>query len=112
MKKVLIFGEIGTKCWDNVKAAIEREKIIIGYSGLKFSSFPQGKSFLFLFPPPDLFYSFSSGNGGEDDNCNYDMYANAPFVINVGAHTADAQPAPYSEHCSSIVCFCFILIHW
>ena len=39
------------------------------------------------------------------DNCNYDMYSNPPFVINIGSHKANGLPVSYSEVCSSIVCF-------
>ena len=51
------------------------------------------------------FLFLRTGNGGKNDNCNYDMHANAPFVINVGSHTADGIPVDYSEPCSALVCF-------
>ena len=38
------------------------------------------------------------------------MFANTPFVINVGSHTADGIPVDYSEPCATIVSFFILLL--
>ena len=59
--------------------------------------------FLSFFRRILLNFDYEKGNGGDADNCNYDMYSNAPFVINVGSHGPNGVPTSYSEPCSALV---------
>ncbi len=48
-------------------------------------------------------FVFAAGNGlQQQDNCNFDGYANGRFVIAVGALADNAQQASYSEPCSAM----------
>ncbi|XP_052790021.1 neuroendocrine convertase 1-like isoform X2 [Mya arenaria] len=50
-------------------------------------------------------YSWAAGNGGyEDDDCNYDGYANSPYTIAVTSLQTSSAPADYSEPCSALMC--------
>lgn len=42
-------------------------------------------------------YCWAGGNGGDNDNANYDGYANSRYTIAVAASTATGKRAPYSE---------------
>lgn len=46
-------------------------------------------------------YIYASGNGGQEDGCNFDGYANSPFTITTGALAHDGTFAPYQEICSA-----------
>ena len=49
-------------------------------------------------------YVFAAGNGKRnDDNCNADGYANAPFAFTIGAIDHDHNSPPYSEECASML---------
>lgn len=48
-------------------------------------------------------FTWAAGNGlANQDNCNFDGYANSRFVIAVGALADNAQQAFYSEPCSAM----------
>lgn len=48
-------------------------------------------------------YVWAAGNGGENDNCNMDGFANSPYTITVGA-LADNDRAPYyQEPCAAML---------
>ncbi len=42
-------------------------------------------------------YCWAGGNGGDNDNANYDGYANSRYAIAVAASTNAGKRAPYSE---------------
>src|SRR5262249_37423554 len=44
----------------------------------------------------------AAGDGGSDDNCNFDAFASHRFVLAVGAVGDDSLPAPYGEACSAM----------
>ena len=44
----------------------------------------------------------AAGDGGPDDNCNFDGFASHRFVLAVGAVGDDSLPAPYGEACSAM----------
>ena len=47
---------------------------------------------------------WAAGNGGHNqDDCNYDGYANSPFTVAIGAVTDGAIQAYYSEPCAALV---------
>ena len=43
----------------------------------------------------------ASGNGGPDDNCNCDGYANSIYTIAVSAVTSKLEPPGYAEPCAA-----------
>ena len=91
----------GKDCWSHVRDSVALNNTVIGFNGLR--SFALSFS-LFLSSNPFLTLRFFlKGNGGDADNCNYDMYSNAPFVINVGSHGPNGVPTSYSEPCSALV---------
>nr|CAB3264715.1 proprotein convertase subtilisin/kexin type 7-like [Phallusia mammillata] len=46
----------------------------------------------------------ASGNGGDnDDNCNYDGYANSIYTITIGAINEYGQTPSYAEQCTSML---------
>lgn len=48
-------------------------------------------------------FVWAGGNGGrQQDNCNYDGYANNPFTIAIGAIGDDGVRASYSEECAAL----------
>jgi len=42
-----------------------------------------------------------TGMGGDYENCNYDMYTNAPFTITVAPHTEGGRPSTFAEPCAA-----------
>src|SRR4029079_12289297 len=48
-------------------------------------------------------FVWAAGDGrANDDNCNFDGYANSRYGIAVGAVDDNGQQAPYSESCSAL----------
>lgn len=48
-------------------------------------------------------YVWAAGNdGGANDNCNYDGYANMRYVILIGASELSGKPGTYSEPCAAL----------
>ncbi|KAF7179015.1 hypothetical protein CNMCM7691_007890 [Aspergillus felis] len=53
-------------------------------------------------------FVFSAGNGAsQDDNCNFDGYANSIYSITVGAIDRMGKHPPYSESCSALLLSAF-----
>ena len=48
-------------------------------------------------------YVWAGGNGGSNDNCNYDGYASKRQVVTVGAVDASGSKAIFSEECSALL---------
>ncbi len=47
-------------------------------------------------------FVFASGNGGEEeDNCNFDGYANSIYTVSIGAINHEDQMPSYGEWCSA-----------
>ena len=46
-------------------------------------------------------FVFAAGNGGQNDNCNYDGYANSIYTIAIGAVGRDGVYPSYAEPCSA-----------
>eukprot|EP00008_Paramoeba_atlantica_P003190 CAMPEP_0201493196 /NCGR_PEP_ID=MMETSP0151_2-20130828/36270_1 /ASSEMBLY_ACC=CAM_ASM_000257 /TAXON_ID=200890 /ORGANISM="Paramoeba atlantica, Strain 621/1 / CCAP 1560/9" /LENGTH=333 /DNA_ID=CAMNT_0047880399 /DNA_START=66 /DNA_END=1064 /DNA_ORIENTATION=- len=60
-------------CWENVKGVYDRGLVVVAFTG----------------------------NGGRQDNCNYDMYSNHPFSISVGSHMFGGFPSDFGEPCAN-----------
>jgi len=58
-------------CWETVEKANERGVIVVT----------------------------STGSGGPTDNCNYDLYANAPLTLAFSPHTPGGFPSSFAESC-------------
>ncbi|KAK3604600.1 hypothetical protein CHS0354_027453 [Potamilus streckersoni] len=48
-----------------------------------------------------VIYVWAAGNGGTDDNCNADGYANSIYTVTISSVNSLGQPAWYSEVCAS-----------
>lgn len=48
-------------------------------------------------------YTWASGNGGLDDDCNADGYSNSQYTIAVGAVSETTSYTWYSENCAAIL---------
>ena len=92
---------LGEKCWKRVENLFNQNRVVVGFSGfcLFFLSFCEQKLIQKKLQ--------KKGNGNEEDNCNYDMYSNAPLRITVGAHEPGGEPSLFTETCASVVFFNF-----
>jgi len=49
-------------------------------------------------------YVVASGNGGlENDDCNYDGYANSVYTVTIGAVDEEGRMPYYAEECASML---------
>jgi kexin len=52
-------------------------------------------------------YVIASGNGGVNDNCNFDGYANSIFTVTIGAVGRNGFAPGYAEKCDAILASAF-----
>jgi hypothetical protein len=48
-------------------------------------------------------FVFAAGNGGQDDDCNADGYANAPATVTIGAIDQNERVPWYTESCAAML---------
>jgi hypothetical protein len=66
---------LGGECWDNIEKVVRSRGIVLT----------------------------STGGGGRNDNCNYDMYTNSPYALSISSHSIGGQPSSFAGTCANAV---------